>query len=146
MASNRVAEAFELILPAADTAAVRRHWVVGWIMSAAAVTFLLVDSAMKPLSVPASVESTVELGYPASLVPWIGLLLLVCLVIYIVPRTAVLGAILLTGYLGGAAATQVRLEDPWFVLPVVLGLLLWAGLSLRDEWLQQVVPLRRRGA
>ncbi|MGI8521490.1 MAG: DoxX family protein, partial [Actinomycetota bacterium] len=86
---------------------------------------------------------TVELGYPAGIVFWLGLILIVCTVLYAVPRTAVLGAILLTGYLGGATATQVRVESPSFWFPVLLGVLAWAGLYLRDARLRSLIPSRR---
>jgi hypothetical protein len=83
-------------------------------------------------------------GYQEHVILGIGILELVCTVIDLVPRTAVLGAILLTGYLGGAIATQVRIGDPLVnFTPVVLGVLLWGGLYLRDERLRASIPLRR---
>jgi hypothetical protein len=72
----------------------------------------------------------------------VGIVELVCVVVYVIPRTSVLGAILLTGYLGGATATQVRLEDPWFFFPIGVGVLVWGGLSLRDDRLRALIPLR----
>jgi hypothetical protein len=75
------------------------------------------------------------------LAPWIGLTLLVCTILYIIPRTAVLGAILVTGYLGGATATQVRIGDPWFLVPVALGALGWLGLWLRVAALRDLIPV-----
>lgn len=123
---------------------ISRQWLAGWVISALAVAFLVLDGAMKAVSSSASVETTVELGYPAWLVPWIGVLLLVCLVVYLVPQTSVIGAILLTGFLGGATTTQVRVEDPWFVLPVILAVMLWAGLLLREDRLREFILLRRR--
>ena len=81
-------------------------------------------------------------GYPESLVLSIGIVELACTVVYVIPRTSVLGAILLTGYLGGATATQVRIGDPTFFAPIVLGVLLWAGLFLRDDRLRALIPLR----
>lgn len=143
MSSKRVIGVLEWRFPTSASPAVRRRVVAGWVLSGLAVAFLLVDGVAKVLSTSASIETTVGLGYPAWLVPWVGALLLAYLVVYLMPRTAVLGAIRLTGYLGGAAATQVRLEDLWFVLPVVLGILLWVGLYVRDERLQQLVPLRQ---
>ena len=89
------------------------------------------------------VETTVKLGYPESLIVGLGAILLVSTVLYLVPKTAVLGAILLTGYLGGAVATHVRVGGGWFpiLFPVIFGVLLWGGLWLRDERLQNLIPL-----
>ena len=108
-----------------------RLW-TGRVITVLTVTFLLFDAMVKILKLPVAVEGTVRLGYPAGLVMWIGIVELICLGAYLHPRTAVLGAVLLTGYLGGATATQVRLEDPWFIFPVVVGVLVWAGLFLRN--------------
>ena len=83
-------------------------------------------------------------GYPVELAPWVGLSLLVSTILYLAPRTTVLGAILVTGYLGGAAATQVRVGDPWFLFPVALGVVAWGGLWLRDGMLRNLMPLVRR--
>ena len=88
-------------------------------------------------------ESFAKFGYPPNTLVPIGLSALVASVLYMVPRTAVLGAILLTGYLGGAVATHVRINDPTLVVPVVVGILVWLGLYLRDERLRTLVPLRR---
>ena len=73
--------------------------------------------------------------------PWIGLSLLVATILYAIPRTAVLGAILLTGYLGGAVATQVRVGDPWLLFPAVMGALAWAGLWCRSPSIRELLPL-----
>ena len=89
-----------------------------------------------------AVDATVRLGYPARLLLGIGIAELTCAVLFAIPRTSILGAILLTGYLGGATATQVRLEDPWFFFPIVIGVLVWLGLYLRDERLRTLLPLR----
>jgi hypothetical protein len=115
----------------------------GRVLSALAVLFLALDGALKALSLPPAVEATAQLGYPAGMVAGIGVLLLVCLAIYVVPRTAVLGAILLTGYLGGAIATQVRAGGPPFsiVFPLIMGVLLWGGLFLREPRLRALLPL-----
>jgi len=114
----------------------------GRIITGLTVLFLIFDATVKVLKLPVAVEGTVRLGYPARLVVAIGLVELICLATYLFPRTAVLGAVLLTGYLGGATATQVRLEDPWFFFPVVIGVLVWGGLFLRDERLHALIPLR----
>jgi hypothetical protein len=106
----------------------------GRVLSGLAVLFLLVDGAMKLAKPAVVVEATQQLGYPESYIVGIGLLLLTCTVLYIFPRTSILGAILLTGYLGGAVASQVRAGNGWFnvVFPVIFGVLIWSGLWLRD--------------
>jgi hypothetical protein len=111
----------------------QRIW-IGRIMSFLPALFLLVDGAMKLAKPAFVVEATVQLGYPERVIVGIGVLLLVCTLIYLVPRTAVLGAILLTGYLGGAVATHVRVGNGLFnmLFPVILGALLWGSLALRD--------------
>lgn len=117
----------------------------GRIISAIPVLFLLADSIMKLMKIDPVMKAFVQLGYPLSLVVPLGILLLVCTVLYVIPRTSILGAILLTGYLGGAVATHVRHSDPLFshvLFPVYLGALLWVGLYLRDNRLCALVPLR----
>jgi len=111
-----------------------RVW-IGRIMSALPALFLLVDGAMKLAKPAFVVDATVQLGYPTTVVVPLGVVLLVCTLLYVVPRTAFVGAILLTGYLGGAVATQVRVGAGLFpvLFPVALGILLWGGLLLRDE-------------
>jgi hypothetical protein len=105
---------------------------VGHILSALVVLFLLFDAVSKILRLPASVEGTVNLGYAATLVPWLGWLLLVCTIVHLIPRTQALGALLLTAYLGGATAALVRIGEP-FIFPVIMGMLLWIGLTLRNR-------------
>jgi len=114
----------------------------GRIISALVVIFLLFDSTIKVLKLAAAVEGTVQAGYPATAVQPIGIVLLVCILLYVTPRTSILGAILLTGYLGGATATMVRISNPWFLFPVVVGVLAWLGIFLRDERLRTLIPLR----
>jgi DoxX-like family len=118
----------------------------GRVMSGLPALFLLVDAGMKLLRLPVVVEATVQLGYPDSSVIAIGAVLLACTLLYIVPRTSVLGAILLTGYLGGAIATHVRVGAPLFnyVFAVGFGALLWGGLWLRDARLRALIPLAGR--
>jgi len=113
-------------------------------MGALPALFLLVDGVMKLIKPAVVVEATVQLGYPESVIVGLGIVLLVCTALYAIPRTAVLGAILLTGYLGGAVATHVRVGDGVFpiLFPVILGALLWGGLFLRDERLRALIPLR----
>ena len=113
-------------------------------LSGLAVLFLTFDAAIKLLRLPVAVEGTTQLGYPADVVQPIGLLQVVCLVTYLVPRTSVLGAVLWSGYLGGAIATHVRLGNPLFshvLFPVYVALLLWGGLWLRDRRLRGLLPL-----
>lgn len=119
-----------------------QRW-AGRIVSALVVVFLIFDCAVKVMRLPVAVEGTGRLGYPTHLVFAIGIVELICLVLFVIPRTSILGAILLTGYLGGATATQVRLENPWFVFPIVFGILVWAGLFLRDNTLRAFIPFRR---
>jgi len=115
---------------------------VGRVISALTIVFMLFDGSVKILKLPPAVEGTARLGYPVSLVQPIGILALACVILYAIPRTSTLGAILLTGYLGGATATQVRVQDPWFLFPVAIGVLLWAGLFLRDARLRAIIPLQ----
>lgn len=115
----------------------------GLLLSALAVLFLLFDSITKVIMIAPVVESFVQLGYPVDLARAIGLAELLCILIYILPRTSILGAILLTGFLGGAAATKARFEDPWFLFPIGFGVLIWGGLYLRDERLRALFPLRK---
>ena len=120
--------------------------VAGHVLTAVTALFLTFDTVMKVLGLAPAVEATTGLGYPASSVVGIGLIQLACLVLYLVPRTSVLGAILLTGYLGGAIATHVRVGSPLFthtLFPIYVGLLLWGGLYLRETRLRDLVPLRR---
>ena len=122
-----------------------RLW-TGRIMSALPALFLLVDGLGKLVKPAPVVEGTVQLGYPESVLLGLGIVLLTCTVLYVIPRTAILGAILLTGYLGGAIARHVRVGSPLFshiLFPVYLAVLIWGGLYLRDERLRALIPLRR---
>ncbi len=114
----------------------------GRIISALLVLFLLFDAIINVVKLTPAVEGTLRLGYPAATIVPIGFALLVSIVLYPIPHTSILGAILLTGYLGGATATQVRVGDPWFLFPVGLGVLIWLGLYLRDVRLRALIPLR----
>ena len=114
----------------------------GWIMSVLPVLLLLFSASMKVLQLPAAMEGFVRLGYPEHVTLPLGIVELTCTVLYLVPRTSVLGAILLTGYLGGATATHVRIGEP-FYMAVILGMLVWGGLCLRDERLRALFPLQR---
>ena len=116
----------------------------GRVLSALVVLFFLMDGIMKLVKPPIVVKSTVELGYPESVILPIGIVLLLCTVLYVIPRTAVLGAILLTGYLGGAVATHVRVGAGAFpiVFPIIFGVFVWGGLFLRDARVRALIPLR----
>jgi len=108
----------------------------GRALSGLAVLFLAFDASIKLTRLPMAIEGTTDLGYPAAVVLPLGLIQVVCLVVYLIPRTSVLGAILWTGYLGGAIATHVRLENPLFthqLFPIYVAALLWGGLYLRDR-------------
>ncbi len=134
------------IMPSAfenDSVSKKRAW-AGRIVSALPALFLLVDGGMKLVKPVPVVEATVRLGYPESVIFGLGILLLACTVVYLVPRTSILGAILLTGYLGGAVATHVRVGDGLFPIffPVILGVLVWGGLFLRDNRLRTLPPWR----
>jgi hypothetical protein len=116
----------------------------GRIMSGLPALFLVLDSVGKLVKPAPVVEATVKLGYPESVIVPLGLVLITCTAIYLFPRTSVLGAILLTGYLGGGVATHVRVGEGLFPVffPIIVGMLLWGGLYLRDDRLRALIPLR----
>ena len=119
----------------------KRRW-AGRTVSALTVMFLLVDAITKIVKAKVAVEGTVQLGYPESTVTGIGVVLLVCTILYAIPRTSILGAVLLTGYLGGAVATHVRVGSPllgYVLFPVYLGAMAWVGQFLRDSRLRTLV-------
>ena len=118
----------------------KRLW-AGRIISGLAVLMLLFSGVMKLMRPVAVVEEFGRLGYPESLIVGIGILEIFCAVVYLIPRSSILGAILVTGYLGGATATHARIGDPFF-MPIVLGVAIWAGLFLRDDRLRALIPLR----
>jgi len=119
---------------------------VGRILSALAILFLSFDTIVKVLRLPVAIEGTTQLGYPESTVFVIGIIQLVCLVLYVIPQTSVFGAILFTGYLGGAIATHLRIGSPLFthiLFPIYVALLIWGGLYAREPRLRAMVPIRR---
>ena len=120
-----------------------RLW-IGRTIGALAILFLLFDGVIKVLQLAPATGSFAQLGYPVGLTLGIGVLELACLAAYALPRTAPLGALLLTGYLGGAVATHVRAGSPLFsvVFPLIIGALLWGGLYLRDHRLRALLPSR----
>lgn len=114
------------------------------ILGGVASLFLLVDGGMKLFKPPVVVEATVQLGYPESVIIGLGVVLLICTVLYLIPRTAALGAVLVTGYLGGAIASQVRVGAPVFniAFAVTVAAMIWGGLWLRDVRVRAMLPLR----
>lgn len=115
----------------------------GRIVGTLAVFFMLFDAVLH-LTKPAPVVAAfAQLGFPLNLAVGIGILELVCVALYVIPRTSLLGAILLTGYLGGAMATQLRVGHAFeTVFPVIIGALFWGGLYFRSRWLRAIFPLR----
>jgi hypothetical protein len=120
----------------------KKHLWAGRIVSGLAVLFFLVDGVMKLFKPVAVVEATRQLGFPESDIAGIGVLLLTCTLFYVLPRTSILGAIALTGYMGGAVASQVRVGAGWFnvAFAVMFGVLVWAGLWLRDIRVRNLLP------
>ncbi len=114
----------------------------GRTLSGLPALLLLFVATLKLLMSPAVIEGFKQSGYPASTVFPVGAIELICTVIYLIPRTRVLGAILMTGLLGGAVATNLRIGDATWIAPAILGVLAWAGLFLRDERLRALLPLR----
>jgi DoxX-like protein len=119
----------------------KRLW-AGRILSTLPILLLLFSGVLKLSKAAPVVQGFAQFGYPESLLLSIGIVEVACAVVYAIPRTSILGAILTTGYLGGATATNVRVGDPSFFLPVILGVLVWAGLFLRDDRLRALIPLR----
>jgi uncharacterized membrane protein YphA (DoxX/SURF4 family) len=113
----------------------------GRVISTLPVLGLVMSAVMKFAQPPEVIKGFEDLGWPLHLAVALGIVELVCTVLYAIPQTAVLGAILLTGYLGGATATHVRIGDN-FAAPIVLGVLVWLGLFLRDARLRVLLPLR----
>ena len=123
----------------------RSVW-VGRVLSTLVIVFLGFDAAIKLVQLPVVGETLAQLGYPSDLGLAIGVIELVCLVLYVVPRTAVLGAILLTAVFGGAIASHLRIASPVFshiLFGAYLGLFVWGGLYLRSARLRDLVPLHR---
>jgi hypothetical protein len=120
-----------------------RLW-TGRIISALVVLFLLFDSVTKVMMVRAVLEASAQLGYPENTIATIGAILLVCTLLYLIPQTAVLGTILLTGYLGGAVAANLRIGSAMFntLFPIVFAALAWMGLYLRESRLGALIPFR----
>ncbi|HEY1559346.1 MAG TPA: DoxX family protein [Caulobacteraceae bacterium] len=126
----------------------KQKWMpwTGRALSGLMILFMLFDSVSKLVLEPHVVEATTRIGYPLDVIRPLGGISLLCTLLYAIPRTSILGAILLTGYLGGAVASKVRIEDPMFssvLFGVYFGLLVWGGLFLRDSGLRSLIPIRR---
>jgi len=134
-----------LVEERADSSEAKLRLWTGRVLSVVAILFLLFDAAGKLMMPSFVVEAFARLGFPVSLGPGVGVVLVVCTVLYAVPRTAVFGAVLLTGFLGGAVAIQLRAGSPLFetIFPVLFGIVVWAGILLRECHLRQVFPLIR---
>ncbi len=124
--------------PPVSTAAL---W-IGRVLSVLPSLMLLMAGGMMFIQLPIVVKDSAKYGYTPMSLHFIGAALLVSVVLYLIPRTSILGAILLTGYLGGAVATHVTHSEPWFA-PVIFGVVLWLGLLLRDQKLQAIFPWRK---
>jgi hypothetical protein len=124
----------------------RKLRITGWVISGLVIAFMLMDAIMKLLALPVVLEAGSALGLPGiDMARGLGILLLLCTVLYAAPRTSVLGAVLATGYLGGAVATHVRIGTPLFshiLFGVYVGVLMWAGLYLRYPDVRRFIPLR----
>jgi hypothetical protein len=112
-------------------------------MSALPALLVLFGSVMKLMKTASVVEGFIRAGVPERLIIPVGIIELVCVIVYVIPQTAVLGAILMTGLLGGATITNLRIGDPTYPMPVVLGMLAWGGLFLRDTRLRELIPIRK---
>lgn len=115
----------------------------GWILTILLSALLIMSAVMKLTQAQPVIEGFAKFGYPASQAASIGVAELICVVLFLIPKTSVLGAILLTGYLGGATATHVRIEDN-FVMPIILGCLVWLAIVLRDPRLRALIPVVQR--
>jgi hypothetical protein len=123
------------VRPTASKAAL---W-TGWILSALPAAFFISGSVTAWINSPQAVEGMMKLGYSSSIMRPLGLVELICGVLYLIPRTAVLGALLFTAYLGGAVASHARIGDPMWVVPVIVGVIVWVGLLLREPRLRSLV-------
>src|SRR5262245_57840499 len=120
----------------------KKAWWAGWVISGLLAAFFLMGVVMSFAKPPTVLEGLKKMGFDDSLAVPLGIVELVCTVLYLIPRTAVLGAILLTAYLGGAVCTHVRVGES-FIMPVVFGVLVWGGIFLRDRRVRDLIPLRK---
>jgi len=117
----------------------------GWIISIVTILFLLFDIFGKFMKPEPVLKGTMQLGYPESMITPIGIILLICTILYIIPRTSLLGVVLLTGYLGGAVASNMRVDSPLFsntLFPVYFAILAWAGIYFRSASLRKLISHR----
>ena len=134
----------EIVMPILTQPVSRAQFWAGAIIAGLIVAFFIFDAVSKLLQVEAVTKASVQLGLPESTTPVIGILLLVCTLIYVIPKTSVLGAILLTGYLGGAIAIHVRAENGAFpiIFSLAFGVLVWVSLVLREPRLLKLILMR----
>lgn len=116
---------------------------MGRVFTGLPAALVLFGAVMKLLKSPAVVDGMMKSGIPEHLIIAIGVIELLCTIIYLIPSTAVLGAILMTGLLGGATFANIRVNDPSYIITVALGVLVWAGLFFRDQRIRELIPLRR---
>lgn len=116
---------------------------VGRVMSALPVLLILFGSVVKLMRTAAVIEGFARTGVPERLIVPVGIIEMICVVVYVIPQTAVLGAILMTGLLGGATITTLRVGDPTYPMPVIFGMMAWGGLYLRDVRLRELIPIRK---
>ncbi len=118
---------------------------IGYALTGLAALFFTMDATMKLLRLPVVIETTTQLGWPTSSVVPLGIILLVATLLYLLPKTSILGAVLLTAYLGGAVATHARIGSPLLshtLFGVYIGIIMWGGVYLRDPGLRSIFPLR----
>jgi hypothetical protein len=131
----------QTLIPSLPTTSTRSRW-IGRALTGLTTAFLLFDAGIKLVGHPEVTKSSLALGLPVDLAASLGVLTLICLTLHLVPRTAVLGAVLLTGYFGGAILAHLRVGDPLLshtLFPVYIGALLWAGLYLRDDRVRRLL-------
>jgi hypothetical protein len=128
---------------ATPTVSRARLW-TGRILTAIPILLLVFSGVMKLIKPAAVVQGFARYGFPEGYATIIGVLELTCVIVYAIPRTSVLGAILMAGYLGGATVTEVRIESPTFFIPFLLAVFAWAGLYFRDERVKALIPLRQQ--
>ena len=129
-------------MSASTPAPSKKAVVIGWIVGMLPMPLFALSAFMKLTLPPQVVEGFQKQGWPTTVALPLGIVEIACVILYIIPRTAVLGAILLTGYLGGAIATHVRVSEPFWI-PALIGVILWIGLYLRDPRLRVLAPIRR---
>ncbi len=134
------------VMQSVDQMASRKSLWTGRILSGTAIVFMLFDSITKTLRLDAVVKASAQFGYPTNLLSVIGIILLACLIIYVIPRTSFFGALLITGYLGGAVEANLRIGTPLFsnaLFPVYFAVLVWGGLFLREQRVRQFFSLKK---